>query len=179
MKHIQIALFVATLVLTTAHVSSAAVPPILREGTHPFWFGFGMGPAIALVNSPNQYLLTQTFGYHFMGDASGPAIAVDVQEHVFGNLFVFQLGGRFVWDIRIVPNLGFYLSPSVGLGYTFSSAPNHGLTIPFAFKAKLILGNRGFVFFQPFCMDLMTFFRPQNEYVALQYDILFGGGVIF
>ncbi len=179
MRSLRLGLFLVFFVLTTASVSTAAIPPMLREGTRPFWFGFGMGPTIALVNSPNQFLLTQTFGYHFMGDASGPAIAVDMQEHVFGNLYVFQLNGRFVWDIPIVPNLGFYLAPSVGFGYTFSSAPNHGLTIPFAFKAKLVLGNRGFVFFQPFGMDLMTFFRPNNEYVALQYDILMGGGVIF
>jgi hypothetical protein len=169
-------LFISTLTTATKAGSSQT----LREGTRPNWFAFGIGPAIALLHSPNQLLLTQTFGHHFKGDASGPAIAVDMQEHVAGGLFVFQVGPRFVYDIQIVNGLGFYLTPSVGFEYTFSNGgPHHGFSVPFIFKAKLVLGNRGLIFFQPVGIDLMALFRPDNSYTAMQYDLLFGGGVIF
>lgn len=167
-------------IISAENTASAAVPPILREGTYTNWVAFSMGPSIALLHAPNQLLLEQTYGHHFSGDASGPAIAVDVQEHVAGGMFVLQLGPRFVYDIQIVDGLGLYLSPSVGFEYTFSSAgPNNGFSVPFLFKVKLVLGNRGLVFFQPVGIDFMALFRPNNNYTALQYDLMFGGGVIF
>jgi hypothetical protein len=166
--------------VTAAEIASARVSPTLREGTRNNWFAFSIGPSIALLHSPNQLLMEQTYGHHFSRDASGPAIALDLQEHVAGGMFVLQTGPRFVYDIRIVRGLGLYLAPSVGFEYTFSTGgPHNGFSVPFLFKVKLVLANRGLVFFQPVGIDLMALFRPDNSYVALQYDLMFGGGVIF
>ena len=167
-------------VMTIGAAANARGSSTLRDGTYANWFAFGIGPAIALLHSPDQLLLTQTFGHHFTGDASGPAIAVDLQEHVAGGMFVFQTGPRFVYDIQVIRGVGFYLCPSVGFEYTFSTGgPHHGFSVPFIFKGKLVLGNRGLIFFQPVGIDLMALFRPDNNYTAMQYDLLFGGGVIF
>ncbi len=170
--------FLGMTILATA--ANARGRSALREGRHSNWFAFGLGPAIALLHAPNQLLLVQTFGHHFTREAAGPAIAVDMQEHVAGGLFVFQVGPRFVYDIQVVNGLGFYLSPSFGFEYTFSNGgPHHGFSFPFVFKIKLVLGGRGLIFFQPVGIDLMALFKPENNYTAMQYDLLFGGGVIF
>ncbi len=183
----RIPLMLTAVLLTIAFTRPCqAFPDMVREGTRPFWVGFGVGPALALANCSTQLLMTQTFGYHFSGDASGPAIAVDLQEHIAGGWFILQFNPRFVWDINIIYGLGLYLTPSIGFGYTVGIrrgedplGNDHGLTIPIAFKIKQVLGNRGFIFFQPFSLDMMALFRPGVSYFAMQYDLLFGGGIIF
>jgi hypothetical protein len=174
-------------VLLGSGVAKAEIPPILRSGTHPMWASLGMGGAINVKDSGSQFKLTQDFGYHFSGNAAGPAIAIILQEG-FGNGFiVFEIGPRFVWDIPVVQNLGFYLSPSLTAGYAYAgtsadcgpyancgggaSAFNLGI----AFAGKLILADRGMVFFQPFGIDMGI----RGEGVSVRYDLIFGGGVIF
>ena len=84
--------------MTAPTTASAAFPPLLREGTRPFWASGTMGVLAAVrdfeikasagpfgsatgsVGAPTQFGLYQTFGYHFFGGADGPAIAVDLQE---------------------------------------------------------------------------------------------------
>lgn len=178
MRH-RFQLLIIALSITLTYMAYARVPAALREGRHPNWFSFAIGPSIALLHAPNQLLLVQTFGHHFTHRSGGPAIAIDVQEHLTGGLFVFQTGPRFVYDIRVARGLGFYLSPSIGLEYTLTSIPHHGFSFPFLFKMKLVLGRRGLIFFQPVGIDLMALFRPHRNYTAMQYDLLFGGGVIF
>ncbi len=178
LRYVTVVLF--AMAMTASQIAKAGISPTLREGTRKNWFAFSIGPSIALLHAPNQLLMEQTFGHHFSKDASGPAIAIDLQEHVAGGLFVLQTGPRFVYDIRIVSGLGLYLSPSVGIEYTFSTGgPHNGFSVPFLFKVKMVLANRGLLFFQPVGIDLMALFRPNSSYVALQYDLMFGGGVIF
>jgi hypothetical protein len=178
-------------VILGSAVGYAEIPPILRPGTRPMWASLGMGGAINVKDSGSQFKLTQDFGYHFTssfgGPSAGPAIAIVLQEG-FGNNFIsFEIGPRFVWDIPVVQNLGLYLSPSLTLGYAYAgtsvdcgpyvdcgggaSAFNLGL----AFAAKLILADRGMVFFQPFGIDMGI----RGEGVSVRYDLIFGGGVIF
>lgn len=188
----------AILVATFSCSVADAVPRVVRSGTHPGWFAFSFGPAVGLrdsdyrgytVEAPNQFKLVQTFGYHFMGQSHGPALALDVQESLGDHTTVFQVGPKFVWDIPIVRGLGVYLSPSAMLGYEFASygrtiyirfeEEQHGLTMQFAFEAKLILGDRGLIFFRPITIDI-TSGEVRDEWLTfVRWDLLFGGGVTF
>jgi hypothetical protein len=157
------------------------IPPILRPGTHPLWFGFGFGPAINIDKFATQFKLSQTLGYHFSGDASGPAIALDIQESFGEGITALELGPRFVWDIPIVNGLGFYLSPSGMFGFAHAGGGGssaNGFTLQFSFDGKLLLADRGFVFFRPFSLDIVGLGNGSFE-VGLRYDMLFGGGVMF
>jgi hypothetical protein len=197
-------LITAVLVVLFAAAASAAPPPVLREGSHPMWAAMTMGPVVAVrdpvftgfggawsPDAPTQFGLFQTFGYHFSGRADGPAIAVDLQEGFGDDYVVFAIVPKFVYDIRIVPGLGFYLSPMGGLGF-MTAAPDcpvgwdcdnsNGLTLQLGFEGKLILADRGLVFFRPFHLeiDIMHAPDPYDEFgTAVRYGLLFGGGVIF
>jgi hypothetical protein len=189
--------FAALFIFFSVSVSDA-VPSIVRSGTHPGWFAFSFGPAIGLrdsdysgytVEAPNQFKLVQTFGYHFMGQSHGPALALDIQESLGDQTTVLQVGPKFVWDIPIVRGLGVYLSPSAMLGYAFVSyertfivrfeEEEHGLTMQFAFEAKLVLGDRGLIFFRPITIDIITGEVRDEWMTFVRWDLLFGGGVTF
>jgi len=116
---------------------------------------------------------TEEFGYHFSGDSSGPAIAWALQESFGSSYFVFETGPKFEWDIPIVDGIGLYLSPGMLVGFAVAEG-NAGVTIQPSFRGKLILGDRGMVFFQPFLLDIMA-----GSEVIVRYDLMFGGGVTF
>jgi hypothetical protein len=165
------------MILLYSTLAYAEIPPILRAGTHAMWASFGMGGAINVSNSSNQFKLSEEFGYHFFGNASGPALALDLQE-AFGNDFVtFEIGPKFMWDIALNPNLGVYLSPQIGIGYAYVNIGDgySMFNLNFGFAGKMILGDRGYVFFQPIGFDLGI----RGEGVAARYDLMFGGGAIF
>lgn len=202
---------VSVLVLGTASVASA-IPPILREGTRPMWAQMNMGFIVGVRDpefeyqghkwegkAPDQFMLTQTWGYHFSGNASGPAIAVDLQES-FGDDFdiVFQIVPKFVWDIRIKEGLGVYLSPIGGLGFVTAKpdCPSgadcdnwNGVVFQMGFEGKMILADRGMVCFRPFHLEIAHTKTPSFNTgfgstdsawgTSVRYGILFGGGVIF
>jgi hypothetical protein len=165
-----------------------AIPEVLREGTHPMWASLSFGPAVKLHDIPTQFKLIQTFGYHFLGGADGPAIAIDLQE-AFGDHFTsIELLPKFVWDFRIVPGLGLYLSPSFGFGFAAfvfdEDIPGRddsfkGMTLQFAFEAKLILADRGLVFFRPVGVDILPMSYHDNWETGARWDLMFGGGAIF
>lgn len=186
MKRFVLFLFALSVLLGSA-APAEAIPPLLRPGTRPMWVSGAFGPAILFESGGyTQLKLTQTFGYHFKGTAAGPAIAVDLQESVAHGGIIFELLPRFVWDIPIVDGLGLYLSPSAGLGFAhmgsgYSSYSWNGLTFQLAFAAKLILGDRGMVFFQPFGLDVLagdtgTAYGWDS---TIRWDMLWGGGVTF
>ena len=120
-------------VLTTAALSllllsgvANAQPALLAPGTHPMWASLALGPAISVKDSGTQFKLIETFGYHLMGSAAGPAIAFDMQEG-FGNSFTsIELGPKFLWDIQPVHNLGLYLAPSLMIGYLYHTGSGGG-----------------------------------------------------
>lgn len=158
MKRTVVSLLALAIIAGTASVASA-VPPILRPGTKPMWAGAGLGPVIKAKDLPTQFMLQQTFGYHFSGTATGPAIAIDLREGFGDNFITFQVMPRFVWDIQLLDGVGFYLSPSGGFGYQLlsfdgPSDPAHGFVIDMAIEGKLILGDMGYVFLRPFGMEI-------------------------
>jgi hypothetical protein len=189
-------------VLTTAALSllllsgvANAQPAVLAPGTHPMWASLALGPAINLDHSATQFKLIETFGYHPMGRAAGPAIALDVQEG-FGNHFTsIEVGPKFLWDIQPVHNLGLYLAPSLMIGYLYhtgSGGGNCGLAdalglpcgggssgasafdMQIGFEGRLVLADRWLVSFRPFTLDLGI-----RSDVSMRYDMMFGGGAIF
>ena len=180
------------LVFLASEPARAQIPPMLRSGTHPMWASMSMGPAINVKDSATQFKLIQTFGYHFQGNAAGPALAFDLQE-AFGNGFTtIELGPKFVWDFPIVQSLGLYLSPSAMLGYAWAGTGGSCYTyygqefctgggggsafdMQFGFEGKLIIGDRGLVFFRPFTLDVGIF----DGVTMIRYDLMFGGGVTF
>jgi hypothetical protein len=171
------------LILVLSGSASPRTPPILRSGTHPMWADFTMGGAINAKDSLSQLKLGQSFGYHFNGDSSGPAIAFDLQESFGDNWVVFQTGPKFVWDIPVKEGLGLYLSPSFMLGFAVASPSGYdsgkGITIQLGFRGKLLLGDRGFVFFQPMGFDISWLSYNGYSNTGVRYELLFGGGVTF
>jgi hypothetical protein len=189
-------LTIAALSLLLLSGVANAQPALLAPGTHPMWASMALGPAISVKDSGTQFKLIETFGYHPMGRAAGPAIALDVQEG-FGNHFTsIEVGPKFLWDIQPVHNLGLYLAPSLMLGYLYYTGaggggcyPNFlegGLYCPggrpgtsffdmqFGFEGRLVLADRWLVSFRPFTLDLGI-----RSDVSMRYDMMFGGGAIF
>ena len=190
MKRTVVSLLALAIIAGTATVASA-VPPILRPGTKPMWAGAGLGPVIKAKDLPTQFMLQQTFGYHFSGTATGPAIAIDLREGFGDDFITFQIMPRFVWDIQLIDGVGFYLSPSAGLAYLLvaNGETAHGFTFNAAIEGKLVLGDFGYVFLRPFglnigyaeiCIDLGPLGSrcEGDSYVRLEM-MMIGGGITF
>ncbi len=172
--------------------ASAEIPEILGEAEgRAFWASLAMGPAIGMYGVGTQFKLIQTFGWHFSGGATGPALAFDISEAFAGGYFTLDMVPRFVWDIHIIEDLGLYLSPSGGLGFSYSTfgacktTTGGGVICPYsswvafhatmAFDGKLILQNRWLVFFRPLGLD----FYAHGNGTAMRFSVMFGGGAIF
>ena len=194
MKRLLITLCIVAVALISG-LASAQTPAVLRPGTHPFWGAFGLGPAIGVDNyTGTQFKLLQEFGYHFSGTAEGPALAFDLQESFGDSVTMIQVGGKFIYDIQPVPDLGLYLGPSILMGLThwsvslppctdiypgfcdqFQAPGGNFFNIQIGFEGKLVLGDRGMVFFRPFTLDI----NANSDTTFVRYDLIFGGGVIF
>jgi hypothetical protein len=188
----------AGLAVLSSSSARAEIPPILRPGTHP-WFGsLSLGVAGKLKDTPTQFKLVEAVGYHFSGNAGGPAIVFELQESLSdeagSTAYVVEIGPKFQWDIPIVQNLGLYLTPSVMLGYSragwsgnnvfgFGGVPSsNGFTLQFGFEGRLILADRGLVFMRPFTIDVGGGQADCNGCgfnTGVRWDFLMGGGVIF
>ena len=144
-------------------------------------FDFDIGPAINLDNMPTQFKMTQAFLWHFFGTGEGPALGAAVEESVGHHSFTFQLGPRFRWDIQPVAGLGLYLSPLAQVGYAFNTwsthhfdDTNHFFNFKFGFEPRLVLGDRGVIYWRVFTVDMFI-----GDSVGVRWDMLFGGGVTF
>ncbi len=196
MRRVALLSTVLCSLLAMESMSRAEIPPILRPGTHPMWASLAMGGGLGVswstggvsggASSASQFKLIEEFGYHFTssfgGPAAGPAIAIDLQEGFGGDTStVFESLPRFVWDIPIIQNLGLYLSPGLGIGFArvFAGDGVNAATIQLTFDGKLILGERGFVFFRPFGLDIIASSVNSQSYTLVRWDLMFGGGVIF
>jgi hypothetical protein len=163
--------------------ASAQIPEVLRSGTHPLYSSFTMGGAINAKDSFSQFKVAEDIGYHFSGDSSGPAIAFVMQESFGESVIIFETGPQFVYDIPVKDGLGLYLSPSFMIGFLIG-APSYGdsgkgVTFQPAFKGKLLLGDRGYVFFQPIGLDIAYISWAGYGGISIRYEMLFGGGVTF
>ncbi len=161
--------------------ANARTPRLLRAGTNPFVFKFGIGPALRIDDVPTQFRMTQEIGYHLMGGGDGPVLGFSFAEAFGRNAVTFQLGPDFWYDIQPVRGLGLYLAPMFHVGYSllsFEAGRNdvtyHFFDIRFGFEISLVLGNRGVVFFRPFEMNMFV-----GDWFGARYDLLFGGGVTF
>ncbi|MCY0992384.1 hypothetical protein OV203_34920 [Nannocystis sp. ILAH1] len=128
--------------------AEAAVPRVLRPGTRPMQFLFGLGPSWGIGGSSHYYdagyygpgcgapgfpcryggfgywgsfKLTQEFSGHFSGNASGPALGVLLNEEFGYRRFGFVIAPKFTYDIQVKRDLGLYISPNVSLGYQLLS----------------------------------------------------------
>jgi hypothetical protein len=170
---------VALCSLAWAGVSSAQ--GMLEPGTRPMFVDVGLGPAILVLPGGGftQFKLEQEFGYHFSGDSAGPAIGIAISESFGGSSFIFQPGPKFWYDIQLGDN-AIYISPQGKLGYALISAggTGHAFNWQFGLEGKLILGDRGLIFFRPLAFD---FFAGDvgSESFLMRYDLMFGGGVTF
>ncbi|MEZ4442393.1 MAG: hypothetical protein R3B72_25085 [Polyangiaceae bacterium] len=165
--------------LVVAVPEAQAADDIIAPGTRPMWAALALGPAIGVVNAPGftQFKLEEEFGYHFSGDSSGPALGVNIGESFGGGGVVFQPGMKFWWDIQIVDDMAIYISPNAKVGYGGffgGGAAGHSFNWEIAAEGKVILGDRGLLFFRPFALD----FFAGNGFL-MRYDLMFGGGVTF
>ncbi len=163
-----------------APTTADAAPPLLRPGTRGMWASLGLGPAAELDKYSTQFKLTQTFGYHFSGSASGPALALELQESFGKGVLFLEVGPKFVWDIQLIDGIGFYLSPSAMAGFTHATNGGSlsGFTLQLGVEGKLVLGDRGMVFFRPICVDILGLSHSGIQ-VGARWDLIFGGGVTF
>jgi hypothetical protein len=127
--------------------AEAAVPKVLRPGTRPMQFLFGVGPSWGIGGSAHYYgggfygggdacpgpaycpygargfgfygsfKLMQEFNGHFSGNASGPALGILLNEEFGYQRFGFVIAPKFTYDIQPKKDLGLYISPNVSLGY--------------------------------------------------------------
>jgi hypothetical protein len=90
---------------------------------------------------------------------------------------MLALGPKAWYDIQISDDLGIYLAPSVMMGLAYVSAGSYdsfGFDMQFGFEAKMLLQDRGMVFFRPITLDIAV-----GDSAAVRWDLVFGGGVTF
>jgi tetratricopeptide (TPR) repeat protein len=165
-------------------------PPSGRAAAapYPFYAALTLGPAVELESIPWQVKLDLSFGYHFFGVASGPALAFDLQLSVVSGFVTLELGPRFLWDIPILPAHGFSIAPSLMLGFAHltercsrgvCALSRNGLTLQIAVEARLLVAKRLLLTLTPIQIDLLPSEARENWVTSLRYDLLFGFGVAF
>lgn len=155
----------------------ADAPEALRPGTNPWFFDAGFGWANNLEDLGGQFKLVQEIGYHFSGNASGPAIGAAISESMGNGFFTFAAGFKFWWDIQIVQDLGLYVSPFAVAG--FAVATQSGFTSGFfnfqgGAQVKLIINDTWNVFVRPLAFDFFA-----GDFFAVRYDFIAGGVITF
>lgn len=183
-------LAVAAALLLGATAEAQAVPRILRPGTRPWVFIGGLGFSGAVFgdwgtsryyrgnwrSELHRFKLMEDIGGHFSGDASGPALGASFEQSFNEHYFMFEAGPKFWWDIQPVKDLGLYIAPEVRIGPAVSvNGDAHGwFNTQMGCSGRLILGDRGIVFFKPFTLDLLADF--DGSWVGF-WDVMLGGGV--
>lgn len=185
------ALAVVATILLGAVPEAQAVPRILRPGTRPWVFIGGLGftggvfadgwgnyysyRGRSYVSNLHQFKLMEDIGGHFSGDASGPALGASFEQSFGNGYWKVQGGPKFWWDIQPVDDLGLYIAPEIRIGPgAWGNGDARGfLNTQIGCSGRLILGDRGIVFFKPFTMDLATDF----DWYAGFWDVMAGGGV--
>lgn len=194
---------------TVSQQAEAKIPRVLRPGTRALYFNLGFGGSVGLgrgyyngaYNGGYGYgylggfRLTSEFGGHFKGAAEGPALGVLFEQEFYGyGGFGLILAPKFVYDIQIIKNLGFYISPSIAAGYhmytyfdygaRYGRLYGHTLDVQVAVAAKLMLDDRWLVWVNFPNFDLN--FGRYNNFAwyggrAFYGRLLFmiGGGVTF
>jgi len=142
----------------------------------------GVGPSIGLSYNGTQAKLAQDFGYHFSGEGDGPALGVEVSEAFGQQLFRFQAGAKFWWDIQPSSELGLYLAPTAQVGFAHLSAGSaaaNAFDAQLGFEVRLVLGDRGMVYVRPLGIDILAGGNAYGNDTETIYDLMIGGGVTF
>jgi hypothetical protein len=183
------ATLVATAIAWVALAADAraqdAPDDVLAPGTHPMFVDAGFGPSIFMGAASDggsaeggftQFKLWQEVGYHFSGDASGPAIGFNIEEAFVENVRI-QPGAKFWYDIPIT-DFGLYVTPSAKLGYSGTFADGysaHNFNINLGLRGRLVLADVATLFVQPVGIDMLAGDMGFGAF----WDIMIGGGVIF
>ncbi len=183
-------LLVVCLLLLQVSAAEAAIPFFLRPGTHRWWASAGMGVSGRLKELNSQLALDQSVGFHFRPGPTGPAVGVSMQESVGGDYFTLEILPRFFWDFELVDGLGLYLSPGVGLGYTYlnfaeqaggyNKGTTSGTTFQLTLDGKLVLSNFWLLYARLVGIDIIS-----GSFVAggwdnySRWDLMLGGGFTF
>jgi hypothetical protein len=152
-----------------------------------------------------QFYGTLDFGWHLMDEGfEGPAIGANIHGgygdvgFYGGGVGRFGAAFKFWWDIQPVDDIGIYATPFASAGWTslifdfrdycvvfdprfgcveYGGRDHwvHFFNLQIGAMARLVLGDRGLVYFQPVTFD--TLFNGDG--VGLFYHFELGGGVIF
>jgi hypothetical protein len=150
---------------------------MLRPGTHAMQATFSVAPAVGLSNSGSQLKLSEAFAWHLSGNGAGLAAGAEVQESFGNGVFGFEVGPKVAYDFAIIPDVGFYLSPSVMMGIAIASGYGQSAAafdMQLGIEAKLLLNDRALLFMRPFSLDIAV-----GDALAVRYDLILGGGVAF
>lgn len=186
----------------TPEATAKERPWALRPSTRPFFALLGVGPTAgiggqcyagyyygySLYNEPGFQTLgcggalkiSQEIGFHFKGSGEGPAAGLLVQEELLSyGYFGLSVAPKFSWDIQLLKDVGFYVSPNVAVGYHRSRWFGHptmrGGSVQGGVALKLSLGDRGLLYTQLPHFDFV--FGP--GYSMVRYDFIVGGGISF
>ncbi len=176
--------------------SYADAAETLRPSTRSAWYAAGIGPSIGVVGcggggcsnfgAISQFQFTNEIGWHFSGDGSGPAIGgivlLGFSSYAFATAIRFSPQFKFWWDIPVVKKYAIYLTPGVSGGYGlfsgatgFGSSVAHFFSTQATFAGRLVIKDRGIVFFQPVTIDVAA----NGDGALISYNIIAGGGVTF
>jgi hypothetical protein len=184
---------------TVSETSRADAREVLRPSTRTAWWagmfgpGFGVtgcgrggciGPASAGGFFGTQFQFNNEVGVHLgTGAGHGPAI---------GGILILGFGGagfglatrfspqfKFWYDIPIKKEYAIYLTPGVSAGYSgyygaFGTAV-HFFATQATFAGRLVIKDRGIVFFQPVTLDI----QANGLGAFISFNIIAGGGVTF
>jgi hypothetical protein len=175
MSHRAAATLLAAILCLASEAAAAPPPAILvAPSGRPFEAYGGLGGAWNVrADAGHQFKLVEGFAWHFLGQAHGPAIALELQQG-FGGAVTFVVGPRFKWDFQILRALAIYVAPFLQLGYLRASSSS-AFNLQFGGETKLILAQRAAVFWRPFQLN----FGFLGDRTSFAYDLIIGGGVIF
>lgn len=191
-------LFVAVLVACGAFPATARAQEPFDPGTRPGYASLGVGPSILFLAASGgetatggftMFKLHEEIGYHFSGDSSGLAIALNLEEAFGGagagdagvTIFRFQPGIKFQYDAEIADS-SFYVCPMIQVGYalwtasvTGGSGTAHFVNPQVGLEAKLIISDRGLVLLRPITLDM----HANDDGFLMGWDLMMGGGLTF
>jgi hypothetical protein len=152
-----------------------------------------------------QFFGELDFGWHLTGEGfEGPAIGANLHGgygdvgYFGGGVGRFGAAFKFWWDIQVVDDLGVYATPFASAGWTSfifdygnycvafdprfgcveyggSTDWEHFFNLRVGAMARVVLGDRGYVYAQPVTFDTII----NGDGAGLLYQFLVGGGVIF
>jgi len=151
-----------------------------RPGTKYMFVTFDIGPAFLITEGKTGLKITQEFGYHINGTGEGLAIGVSIQEAFAKNYIQVAMGPKAWYDIPMIEDMGFYLTPSVRMGYGFDRATefvDEGINyfnLQLNLEARLILDDLWLLYIRPIALDI-----NMGKEFTMSYDVALGFGYTF